>query len=65
MVIRRGGAQILRGLPRNMCDSTSSNSGMPHVKKILNRYVTAMCFSKQQLGSVAQRRLGVMFATDK
>ena len=31
--IRRGRSQILRGLPRNICDPTSSNSGMFYVKK--------------------------------
>ena len=31
--IRRGRSQILRGLPRNICDPTSSNSGKLYVKK--------------------------------
>ena len=29
------GSQILRGRPRNICDPTSSNSGMFHVKKLI------------------------------
>ena len=45
MVIRKGESPILRGRPRNICNPTSSNSGMLHVKKKLYRYITAKRFS--------------------